>query len=280
MFVMVTKDNILPFTNKNNIMESTTISIITLIVAFFTLVSQIKTQKNTIPTMSKKSQKMEFKILVRFLLKNFAQSIAIWLLLEKDEYKEYPSEVYIEEQTINIENLNLHLFYKDKDIAPSISQLLFLLNNYNHSMKVVFQHLADNSIPKETKSEEIQKLLIVRVFDLLLEINSFMQKAYKRNSLCKDEIIDFFKQWENSEKIMKAFGLTAGSSIEKFKLDNEESLKTIGFAVDNPEFRNYLLELGVAKKEITSLLNNIVPNIAAYCLGNNPSYKIMMIPHT
>ncbi len=253
------------------------ISSISMVIAFFTLVSQKRTEKNTLPIFSKKSQEIEFRILVRFLLKNFVQSTAIWLKLEEKHYTHYPSEVYITEQTINIDNLHLQLFYNNPDITPLLSKLMISLNKYNSSIKVVAQHLSNPQIPIETKRDEIQRFQIVGVFDLLDELKIFLSSAYPNKNICSEEIVVYFHHWEEEARIQEAFGLNIGDSFDQFKQHNKKTFNRIGNALNNLEFRLILHRMGVNEQNCNTLINNIALSIASQLVGHNMSLRPIMI---
>lgn len=183
------------------------LSINTLIISFYTYLSQKKTERNTIPIFSEKSQENEFRILIRSLLRNFVESIAIWRLVEDSDYKKYPSEIYFSSQIINVEKLNLHLFYKYEELTPALSELIFRLNKYNCNLKILNSHMPNKEISKEVKREELERFSIQEVFNVLHGINSFLLKAYKKETVCYEEIMAFYRHWEEDSRKKEAFAL-------------------------------------------------------------------------
>lgn len=253
------------------------LSINTLIISFYTYLSQKKTERNTIPIFSEKSQENEFRILIRNLLRNFVESIAIWRLVEDSDYKKYPSEIYFNSQIINVEKLNLHLFYKYEELTPALSELIFRLNKYNCNLKILNSHMPNKEISKEVKREELERFSIQEVFNVLHGINSFLQKAYKKETVCYEEIMAFYRHWEEDSRINEAFALDEEKSWNFIQNKYRKDFSDVKQAINNEEFKRTLQMLKIPTTDIEKLISNIVICISAYKLGLNTSFKIVMI---
>lgn len=253
------------------------LSINTLIISFYTYLSQKKTERNTIPIFSEKSQENEFRILIRNLLRNFVESIAIWRLVEDSDYKKYPSEIYFSSQIINVEKLNLHLFYKYEELTPALSELIFRLNKYNCNLKILNSHMPNKEISKEVKREELERFSIQEVFNVLHGINSFLQKAYKKETVCYEEIMAFYRHWEEDSRINEAFALDEEKSWNFIQNKYRKDFSDVKQAINNEEFKRTLQMLKIPTTDIEKLISNIVICISAYKLGLNTSFKIVMI---
>lgn len=253
------------------------LSINTLIISFYTYLSQKKTERNTIPIFSEKSQENEFRILIRSLLRNFVESIAIWRLVEDSDYKKYPSEIYFSSQIINVEKLNLHLFYKYEELTPALSELIFRLNKYNCNLKILNSHMPNKEISKEVKREELERFSIQEVFNVLHGINSFLQKAYKKETVCYEEIMAFYRHWEEDSRINEAFALDEEKSWSFIRNKYRKDFSDVKQAINNEEFKRTLQMLKIPTTDIEKLISNIVICISAYKLGLNTSFKIVMI---
>ena len=253
------------------------LSINTLIISFYTYLSQKKTERNTIPIFSEKSQENEFRILIRSLLRNFVESIAIWRLVEDSDYKKYPSEIYFSSQIINVEKLNLHLFYKYEELTPALSELIFRLNKYNCNLKILNSHMPNKEISKEVKREELERFSIQEVFNVLHGINSFLQKAYKKETVCYEEIMAFYRHWEEDSRINEAFALDEEKSWNFIQNKYRKDFSDVKQAINNEEFKRTLQMLKIPTTDIEKLISNIVICISAYKLGLNTSFKIVMI---
>lgn len=253
------------------------LSINTLIISFYTYLSQKKTERNTIPIFSEKSQENEFRILIRSLLRNFVESIAIWRLVEDSDYKKYPSEIYFSSQIINVEKLNLHLFYKYEELTPALSELIFRLNKYNCNLKILNSHMPNKEISKEVKREELERFSIQEVFNVLHGINSFLLKAYKKETVCYEEIMAFYRHWEEDSRIKEAFALDEEKSWNFIQNKYRKDFSDVKQAINNEEFKRTLQMLKIPTTDIEKLISNIVICISAYKLGLNTSFKIVMI---
>lgn len=252
-------------------------SINTLIISFYTYLSQKKTERNTIPIFSEKSQENEFRILIRSLLRNFVESIAIWRLVEDSDYKKYPSEIYFSSQIINVEKLNLHLFYKYEELTPALSELIFRLNKYNCNLKILNSHMPNKEISKEVKREELERFSIQEVFNVLHGINSFLLKAYKKETVCYEEIMAFYRHWEEDSRKKEAFALDEEKSWNFIQNKYRKDFSDVKQAINNEEFKRTLQMLKIPTTDIEKLISNIVICISAYKLGLNTSFKIVMI---
>lgn len=251
----------------------------TFIVALLTLISQKNTERNTIPLISQESQEIEFRILIRFLLKNLVQSIAIFLCLENRNYKSYPSEIHISEQFISIENLHLHLFYKNDELTSMLSKLSISLNQYNSSINVIAKHLTDPNIPVEIKREEIQRFQINGVLIILDELKKFVDKVYSGLNICETEFVNYFNPWKEDIRIHTAFGTHNQESFKEFKEQHNDTFDIITEAIANDEFRNFLSRFSISKTNQEQIINGVICSIAHQIIGRDPRSHPILITH-
>jgi hypothetical protein len=205
------------------------------------------------------------------------ESIAIWRLVEDSDYKKYPSEIYFSSQIINVEKLNLHLFYKYEELTPALSELIFRLNKYNCNLKILNSHMPNKEISKEVKREELERFSIQEVFNVLHGINSFLLKAYKKETVCYEEIMAFYRHWEEDSRKKEAFALDEEKSWNFIQNKYRKDFSDVKQAINNEEFKRTLQMLKIPTTDIEKLISNIVICISAYKLGLNTSFKIVMI---
>lgn len=253
------------------------IALATFFVALLTLISQKSTERNTIPLISKESQEIEFRILVRFLLKNFVQSLTLWLCLENDKYKSYPSEIHISEQFLRIDNLHLHLFYQDEGLTSMISKMSISLNQYNSSIDVISKHLADSNIPVDIKREEIQRFQINGVLIILEELKKFVDRVYPKLNICETEFVNYFKRWKEDSRINEAFGSHDNKDFMKFKEENQDVFRRVSEAINNDDFGKFLLRFGISEYNQTIIVNGVIYSVVHQLIGLDPRSHPIMI---
>lgn len=256
------------------------IALATFFVALMTLISQKHTERNTVPLISKESQETEFRILVRFLLKNLVQSVTLWLCLENDKYKSYPSEIHISEQFVRIDNLHLHLFYQYEGLTSMLSRLSISLNQYNSSIDVIAKHLADSTIPVNIMREEVQRFQISGVLTILEELKDFVDKVYPKLKICETEFVRYFNPWKEDSRIRIAFGTRNGEEFKKFQEDNQGVFNKVAKAISNDEFREFLRRFGISEYNQNHILNGAICSVAHQLIGADPrSHPIMIMKY-
>lgn len=92
-----------------------TISVLTIIVATFTLRSQIKTQKNTAPLVSKKDQLEAFGNIAKQIVDNYIYFMVVRIHLSKYGKNKYVSSLNIVSRKIDVNEIHLELFYEDNN---------------------------------------------------------------------------------------------------------------------------------------------------------------------
>ncbi len=149
------------------------VSIASLVVALFTYKSQRATQRNT-SRLKKKSQEFIIEDMISHVFVNIIYTEAIRILMIKSKFEQYPSEVHINNMKIDMSAISPY-FYMDlrEENILKVLQILRDVDNYNHHLNYLNEHLSKSNLGPATKGNELFRIMqnhiviIKKLIDLL-----------------------------------------------------------------------------------------------------------------
>ena len=149
------------------------VSVASLIVALFTYKSQRATQHNT-SRLKKKSQEFIIEDMISHVFVNITYTEAIRILMIKSKFELYPSEVHISNMKVDMGVIKPY-FYNDlrEDNILKVLHILRDVDNYNHHLDYINEHLSKGNLGAATKGNEIFRIMqshiviIKKLIDLL-----------------------------------------------------------------------------------------------------------------
>lgn len=133
------------------------VSLLSLIVSWYTFYSQRKTEGNT-KKLSKEMQRKLLNELLRHLYRNLVIVYTMRTKLEEIDFKGFPSEEHFKKLKIPMENIHLDAFYGNDDHFQLMHILYLNLRNYNEEIDVAESHLLNSNLSKETKISDLDTL--------------------------------------------------------------------------------------------------------------------------
>lgn len=138
------------------------LSVLAILLAAVTAVSQWKTERNTRMSLSMKTQVYEsiFKSLFNDLYRIQCDILSLQIALVEDGFLSYPTERYLKKMMIKFDASNLDSFLvvfdkkcKDKTEGHYLMmhEIDRLIQNYNVNIEMLMEHLKDSSIDIDTK---------------------------------------------------------------------------------------------------------------------------------
>lgn len=174
---------------------SMVIAFITLSVNKKTLESQKETQSNTLRLNPDRQLGIIFDI-ARHLYCNMAIVIAIRTILERNDYKVYPSEEHLLKLFIPDNSIALNEFaniVKNKDFYGNMYRLSLHFRNYNLEVESAMRHLADKSITEDIKKNDIKRIIYRGGF-VVERICEILDKSSEIFGLSRSEIRKCIRQ--------------------------------------------------------------------------------------
>lgn len=138
------------------------LSVLAILLAVVTAISQWKTERNTRMSLSMKTQVYEsiFKSLLNDLYRIQCDILSLQIVLMEDDFLSYPTERYLKNMMIKFDDSNLDSFLvvfnkKYKNVAEDhylkMREINRLTRNYNVSIEMLMEHLKDPTIDINTK---------------------------------------------------------------------------------------------------------------------------------
>lgn len=165
------------------------VSIASLFVAVFTYRSQRATQRNT-SRLKKKSQSFIIEDMISHVFANIIYTEVIRILMIKSKFEQYPSEVHISNMKIDMSVVSPY-FYMDlkEDNILKVLHILGDVNNYNHHLDYLNEHLSKCNLGAATKGNEIFRIMQnhIAIFKKLIELLYIMLRNEPSFSLNKND---------------------------------------------------------------------------------------------
>lgn len=138
------------------------LSVLAILVAVITAISQWKTERNTRMSFSMKTQVYEaiFKLLLIDLYRIQCDILSLQIILMEDDFQSYPAERYLKKMMIEFDDSNLDSFlvvfnkkYKNEaeDHYLKMQEINRLVQHFNINVEMLMDHLKDSSIERNTK---------------------------------------------------------------------------------------------------------------------------------
>lgn len=138
------------------------LSVLAILLAVITAISQWKTERNTRMSLSMKTQVYEsiFKLLLNDLYRIQCDILSLQIILMEDDFRSYPSERYLKNMMIKFDDSNLDSFlvvfnkkYKSEaeEYYLKMQEVNRQIYNYNINIGMLMEHLKDPSIDVNTK---------------------------------------------------------------------------------------------------------------------------------
>jgi hypothetical protein len=149
---------------------SLVVAVASFIIARRTLKSQRQTEDNTMPIITMGIQQILLNEFILKMLDGHIRLTALWYILEKGNYSQYPSEYILNKILIPLDTIHIQLFYKplrqkgqnnDEDYSRYrlMQGLLDRIKEYNNGIYTLNIHLKDNTIKKEILNNEFYNVL-------------------------------------------------------------------------------------------------------------------------
>lgn len=228
------------------------LSICALFVAYKTLRSQLKTQANTSPIMTREVQYSLLTVIGEQIVKIWAMTNAL-LTIHKNYKQDIRPEDYVL-HWLNLDNSLIHeeLFYSTNVVFESIHVLKQQVDDYNYYVASVVSHINEKGINEDScnKIDALLKEVANKLFDAI-DILSQYEKTTIRDDvmkLMKERVKNRFAEWA---EFYNLFG--NASKIEKYehspmpvllkKLFEEDNLDTLQEKMDKGTLF-FLIKLG------------------------------------
>lgn len=138
------------------------LSVLAILFAVITAISQWKTERNTRMSLSMKTQVYEsiFKLLLSDLFRIQCDILSLQIILMEDDFQSYPSERCLKKMIIKFNDSNLDSFLvvfnkKNRSRAEEnylkMQEINRLIYNYNINIGMLIEHLKDTSIDVNSK---------------------------------------------------------------------------------------------------------------------------------
>ena len=138
------------------------LSVLAILLAIITAVSQWKTEKNTRMSLSIKTQVYEsiFKLLLNDLYRIQCDILSLQIILIENNFQSYPSKRYLKNMMIKFDDSSLDSFlvvfnkkYKNKaeEQYLKIQEINRLILDYNINIEILIEHLESPIIDSNTK---------------------------------------------------------------------------------------------------------------------------------
>ncbi len=145
------------------------LSIVAILLAVITAISQCKTERNTRMSLSMKTQVYEsiLKLLLCDLYRIQCDLLALQIILKEDNLQSYPAERCLKKMMIKFDDSNLDSFLvvfnrENKCVAEKHYLKMHDINekiqNYNIDIEMLMNHLKDSSIDTGTKLFDFSRI--------------------------------------------------------------------------------------------------------------------------
>ena len=268
-----------------------TISVLTIIVATFTLRSQIKTQKNTAPLVSKKDQLEAFGNIAKQIVDNYIYFMVVRIHLSKYGKNKYVSSLNVVSRKIDVNEIHLELFYEDNSTNTVnilkgsnyslMSELRFELSSYNDNLEVVAENLKDGNINDADKDILFTDYLLDKQIELLQKIVNVVNN---RNSWNYNLLSEIAKYICLRGEIARCKDLAPDMRLNKEDL-GEESLDIINKYMDTEKWAdlleggNFNMSLSQEKIGCNEILQFLSLAILLHLKNNRKEFNIVLIPY-
>lgn len=267
------------------------ISILTVTIAIFTLRSQIKTQKNTAPLVSKKDQLEAFGNIAKQIVDNYIYFMVVRIHLSKYGKNKYVSSLNIVSRKIDVNEIHLELFYEDNSTNTVnilkgsnyslMSELRFELSSYNDNLEVVAENLKDDNINDADKDILFTDYLLDKQIELLQKIVNVVNN---RNSWNYNLLSEIAKYICLRGEIARYKDLAPDIRLNKEDL-GEESLDIINKYMDKEKWAdlleggNFNMSLSQEKIGCNEILQFLSLAILLHLKNNRKEFNIVLIPY-
>ena len=138
------------------------LSVVAILLAVITAISQWKTERNTRMSLSMKTQVYEsvFKLMLKDLYLIQCDILSLQIILMEKDFKSYPSERYLKNMMIKFDDSNLDSFlvvfnrkYRSKaeEHYLKMCDINYEIHKYNINIEMLMDHLKEASIDTNTK---------------------------------------------------------------------------------------------------------------------------------
>lgn len=168
------------------------LSVVAILLAVITAISQWKTERNTRMSLSMKTQVYEsiFKLLLNDLYRIQCDILSLQIILMENDFQSYPSERYLKNMIIKFDDSNLDSFlavfnkkYRSEaeEHYLKMCDINYEIHKYNINIEMLMEHLKDVSIDVNTKLKDFHTIYY-SILRLSKEIIHTTKIIYGKNS--------------------------------------------------------------------------------------------------
>lgn len=230
------------------------LSVVAILLAVITAISQWKTERNTRMSLSMKTQVYEsvFKLMLKDLYRILCDILSLQIILMENDFKSYPSERYLKNMVIKFDDSNLDSFlvvFNKKYRSEAEEHYLMMCDinyeilKYNINIEILMDHLKDASIDTNTKLVDFSTIYksIVCLSKKIIQIAEYI---YGKNSDIGSSLLHYVK------KALESY--QASPSDVKFKTYSEHLRKHENIIV--PVLNDYFSQTNITYTEETKSL--------------------------
>lgn len=175
------------------------ISIIAVVFAYFTLKSQLQTQKNTTPIVSKTVQFSLLSVLIEQIVKTLAINNALRSLCKQNDGNIAPEEFVLHWLCLDQSFVHEELFYTESDKFESAHILRQKIVDYNYYIDTIIRHIDRDGIDVKCcdKVEELIREVAIEL-DRASRTLIIGERNMNQETIIKyarDRVNDRFKRW-------------------------------------------------------------------------------------
>ncbi len=179
------------------------LSVVAILLAVITAISQWKTERNTRMSLSMKTQVYEsiLKLLLRDLYRIQCDLLALQIILKEDNFQSYPAERCLKRMMIKFDDSNLGSFLvvfnrENKGVAEKcylkMQDINETIQNYNINVEMLMNHLKDSSIETSTKSFDFS-LIYNDIAFISKNVIEAIEFIYGKDSDINSYLLDYAK---------------------------------------------------------------------------------------
>lgn len=226
------------------------IAIWSLRIAIKTLRSQMQTEKNTTPKMSKDIQEFLLRLQISRFADAFMKTTAIIEILTTQKYKSYPSDDIMNSIKMPVDIIHSELFYDDPLTYKDLQGLYEKLISYNNLIDVIVEHLKNNSVSEKVLEKEFERLL-KRISVLYRDWYMFMAITYNYDYKNKESFENgvLIKSKEIIETNVKAYYQESNPLTHFITEAKEKQLFTLYMNTTIAKIKESIEEIFIPRKK-------------------------------